>query len=143
MAMNDRQFAIASLLMQENLRGIAAGKVQRWEVVKWAVTVNLAVTAALASSANLHKWSLLFSIFAGAVSLTSVYLLSHYNRRTTGYRKMFDVICDRLVADGIKIDSFVGQSIHHPKGRLHDWQELSAHAATIIISSSPVFLVAL
>jgi hypothetical protein len=40
-AMQDQDFQIASLLLQDQQRLIAAGKVQRWDVVKWTIAVNL------------------------------------------------------------------------------------------------------
>ena len=44
--MQDQDFAIASLLLQDQQRLIAAGKVQRWDVVKWTTAVNLALATA-------------------------------------------------------------------------------------------------
>ena len=39
--MTDKAFAIACLLLQDQRSLIAAGKAQRWDVVKWVVAVNL------------------------------------------------------------------------------------------------------
>jgi hypothetical protein len=45
----DQDFHIASLLLQDQQRLIAAGKVQRWDVVKWTIAVNLALGTASVS----------------------------------------------------------------------------------------------
>ena len=47
-SVQDHDFAIASLLLQDQQKLIAAGKVQRWDVVKWTITVNLALATASA-----------------------------------------------------------------------------------------------
>jgi hypothetical protein len=43
---NDQQFQILLGILDDRRRLIAALKLQRWGVVKWAVTVNVALTAA-------------------------------------------------------------------------------------------------
>jgi len=78
-------------------RLIAAGKVQRWDVVKWGVTVNVALATATAAipfegAFDLFGLAVPFSFIpfglAVVVAFVSWLLVSHYNRRTTGARSI-------------------------------------------------------
>jgi hypothetical protein len=86
MADASESLQLALIYLQDTQRIIAAGKVQRWEVLKWAVTVNLAFAAAGAAT-KIGAWPLfgLFS-FCVLVAITSMFLLNHYNNRITGAR---------------------------------------------------------
>src|SRR5215831_12939814 len=81
--------------LDDQRRLIAAGKVQRWDVVKWGVTINVALAAATAAIPFEGAFDLLgsavpFSLIpfglAVVVALVSRRLVLHYNRRTTGAR---------------------------------------------------------
>ena len=67
-------------------RLIAAGKVQRWDVVKWGVTVNVA----LATATAVIKFNVAFSSISFAlavlVAFVSWQLVSHYNVRVARAR---------------------------------------------------------
>jgi hypothetical protein len=45
-AMTQEDFKFASAMLDNRQGMIAAGKLQRWDVVKWTVTVNVALAAA-------------------------------------------------------------------------------------------------
>ncbi len=47
----DKIFQVIAAALDDCRRLIAAGKVQRWDVVKWGVTVNTALGAAAATPA--------------------------------------------------------------------------------------------
>ena len=82
--MTDKEFAVACLLLQDQQRLIAAGKVQRWDFVKWTVTVNLAFAAAsLGIAEGAGGLFFLFTILVAAAGGGLVY---HYNKRMTGAR---------------------------------------------------------
>ena len=82
------QIAAASLLLQDQQRLIAAGKVQRWDVVKWTTAVNLALATA---SVSIGTGGGLFFLSAVFVALAGGALVYHYNRRMTGARRDADM----------------------------------------------------
>jgi hypothetical protein len=83
--MTPEDFKIACLCLEDCNLLIAAGKIQRWDVVKWAVTTNLALATAsiLLRSAHAGGMFFFFSLLVAAAGATLVY---HYNRRMTGAR---------------------------------------------------------
>jgi hypothetical protein len=88
-------------------RLIAAGKVQRWDVVKWGVTVNVALaTAAALIKSNVAFSSILFAI-AVLVAIVSWQLVSHYNIRVTRARNDAKYLVERLRDKGIDYDSII------------------------------------
>jgi hypothetical protein len=135
-------FQLACLYLQDQQRYIAAGKVQRWEVMKWAVTVNLALAAASAAT-DASKWALFG--FCILVSITSIYLLYHYNHRITEVRKAADEIMDRLLAEHPDIEKFVGHERYPTEQdelKKHDKQEMTLFYYVIGFSILPAFYVA-
>ena len=58
--MNEHEFHVACAILDDDRKLIAAGKSQRWDVIKWAVTVNVALATAsiiaVRESANAGKW---------------------------------------------------------------------------------------
>jgi hypothetical protein len=50
--MSDKEFQVLCATLEDQRRLIAAGKAQRWDVVKWGVSINLglATVAAVAGS---------------------------------------------------------------------------------------------
>jgi hypothetical protein len=78
--MNDREFYIVTSALDDNRKLIAAGKIQRWDVVKWGFTVNVAL-ATVAAAFRTH-YRAYFGL-AVAVAIASCYLVLHYNRRMT------------------------------------------------------------
>jgi hypothetical protein len=83
-SMDDREFSVVCSALDDCRRLIAAGKLQRWDVVKWSVTVNLALAAV--SISHVGATIPLF-ILAAAVSLGGGLLAWHYNSRMTGARQ--------------------------------------------------------
>jgi hypothetical protein len=62
-------------------RVIAAGKVQRWDVVKWGVTVNAALAALAATVTIPLRGAVGLFVIAVVVALMSWRLMSHYNNK--------------------------------------------------------------
>jgi hypothetical protein len=135
------EFKFACDCLQDCQRYIAAGKVQRWEVMKWAVSVNLILTtAALATSAS--KWAMF--IFCVFVSGVSIYLLHHYNWRMTKVRSRVQSIVDLLYIDHPNIKKFDGDepySTDLEKLKEHDKQEMTLFFWVIALSAIPAFCV--
>jgi hypothetical protein len=126
-------------------RLIAAGKVQRWDVVKWGVTVNVALaTAAALIKSNVAFSSILFAI-AVLVAIVSWQLVSHYNIRVTRARNDAKYLVERLRDKGIDYDSIIGKNTasEYSKGFDYDKEELQRFK--LILFSSPIlpFLVTL
>jgi len=120
-------YAIVSSALDDCRRLIAAGKIQRWDTVKWGVTVDLglaAVSAAL-TSANFVRSFALF-VLAAAVSFAAWYLMRHYNRRITGARRDATRLARVLTQNGIKFDELVGHNVEeaYASGEAYDEAEL-------------------
>ena len=80
-----QRFSIVQAQLEDGGRLIAALKVQRWEVLKWAVALNLGlITAWVALRA---PPSLVFTGLASGVALGAFVLIPHYNKRATGARR--------------------------------------------------------
>src|SRR5262245_21877900 len=100
----------------DNQRLIAAGKVQRWEVLKWVTTVNIALataSAVISREGTVLVWQ--FFLATVVMAVVGLLLLWHYNNRITGARGY--------------------------GGRLYDWQELSIFSFVILLSMVPAFLI--
>jgi len=76
----DREFQVITSALDDYRRLIAAGKVQRWEVVKWGVTVNLALATAAAAVQWEHNVVSVLFWLAFAVSIGSQLLVLHYKQ---------------------------------------------------------------
>ena len=126
-------------------RLIAAGKVQRWDVVKWGVTVNVALATAAAAikfkgAFNLFGLAVPFSLIpfllAVLVAFTSWLLVLHYNRRATGARTTATHLVCQMKRKGIDYDSILGTNVasEYSKGSEYDSQELNLFTVILILS---------
>jgi hypothetical protein len=119
-------------------RLIAAGKVQRWDVVKWGVTVNVA----LATAAALIKFSVVFSSISFAIAVLVAFvswqLVSHYNDRVTGARNSSIHLVDQMRGKGIDYNTITGMNVasDYSTGRNYDKEELQRFK--LILFSSPI-----
>jgi len=104
--MQDRDFAFASLLLQDQQRLIAACKVQRWDVVKWTVAVNLALATASVGIGTAGA-GIIIVVFTVLVALGGWVLVRHYNRRVTGARRDADKIVAYFRDDGIDLSKII------------------------------------
>ena len=95
MTKDEEELKVIYSALDDQRRLIAAGKVQRWDVVKWGVTVNVGLATAAAAipfkgAFNLFGLAVPFSLIpfllAVLVAFTSWLLVLHYNRRATGAR---------------------------------------------------------
>jgi hypothetical protein len=137
----DQDFQIASLLLQDQQKLIAAGKVQRWDVVKWTTAFNLALAAASASIGKPGAGVIIF-FFTVAVAVAGGYLVSHYNRRITGAREDAKKVTAYFREEGIDLS----QIIPEDKARAdrapewYDAEELSVFAYIIAFSILPALI---
>jgi hypothetical protein len=138
--MNDQEFQIACLYLQDCQRLIAAGKLQRWDVVKWTLTVNFALATA---SGIAHKAQGFFLFLSVLVAVLGFILIVHYNQRITRAREDSNKPVTYLMNNGIKIEA-IGGSPATNSGVwlwLYDFPELAAFAyAVFFISIMPALV---
>lgn len=140
---NDREFQVIASALDDCRRLIAAGKVQRWDVVKWGVAFNIGLgTVAVA-------WGHHVSLFwlGVAVSIASLLLVGHYNKRITGARETATILTDRLKWFGINYDAIAHakrtKAISYSAGEYYDWRELLIFSAILVVSPFLVLVVRL
>jgi hypothetical protein len=92
---------------------IAAGKAQRWEVLKWTVTVNLALaTASIAlrrSTDGSTTTSGGFLSLAFFVAVIGALLILYYNDRMTKARNESVRIAEYLIGKGLNYAAISGK----------------------------------
>jgi hypothetical protein len=139
--MQDRDFAIASLLLQDQRRLIAAGKVQRWDVVKWTVAFNLALATASVSIGTAGA-GIIIVVFTVLVALGGWVLVRHYNRRVTGARRDADKIVAYFRDAGIDLSKIipVAQNGADRPPEMYDTEELYIFGSIIALSILPALL---
>ena len=144
---DDREFQVTTSALDDCRRLIAAGKVQRWDVVKWGVTVNTALATFAASAHSIAPF-----LFALAVALAGQLLVWHYNKRMTGARNTATTLTNRLREFDIGYNNITGAKAPetnrfwdylsrfkpagvYSAGEGYDWQELLIFSATLWASS--------
>jgi hypothetical protein len=119
---------------------IAAGKSQRWEVVKWATAVNLALAsvAATKDGAALLPNARSFSLLVAAVALILIVLAT---KRMNGARKRLEAVNAwyAKVLDVIDVRRNILQE-QKPNlrfwGLLHEGGELAAYALALLLPTA-------
>ena len=139
--MQDRDFAFASLLLQDQQRLLAAGQVQRWDVVKWTIAVNLALATASVSIGTAGA-GIIIVVFAVLVALGGWVLVHHYNRRITGARGDADKVAAYFRDAGIDLSKIipVAQDRADRPPEMYDAEELSIFGSIIALSILPALL---
>jgi hypothetical protein len=145
-SLEDKEFEIAIGILEDCRRLIAAGKVQRWEVLKWGVSVNLALAVA-ASTSDLIKLPTerkQFLLYIGiAVLLACFWLIVHYNTRMTRARRQTRRIAAWLLERGLDYYAIagVGRSDYSRAGKDYDFGELTTFLIVLAASVFAIFLV--
>jgi hypothetical protein len=137
-AVQDQDFAIASLLLQNQQRLIAAGKVQLWEVVKWTIAVNLALAIASVGIGTAGA-GILIVLFTVLVALGGGALVYHYSRRITGARRDADRVTAYFREAGIDFSKIIPLERALGDGA-YDAEELSIFGSVIVLSILPALL---
>jgi hypothetical protein len=127
---SDKELQIILSVLDDCRRLIAAGKVQRWDVVKWGVTVNVALATVAAAIQFAVPFSLIPVLLAVLVAFVSWLLVLHYNRRLTGARDTTTHLVDQIKRKGIDYDTIIGKSVafDYSQGPEYDKQELTVVA---------------
>jgi hypothetical protein len=120
-------------------RYIAAYKTQRWDVVKWGVSVNLALAVAAATPA-LAEIRIYLLVLSCGVAAASWLLVLHYNRRVTGIRNQAVTIIGWMKERGVDYDSIISQNTKdaYSRGEGYDFQELILFMS--ILAASPILV---
>jgi hypothetical protein len=141
--MDTIEFAVLASTLDDNRRLIAAGKVQRWDVVKWGVTVNLALAALSASLPLSLVRSFALFLLAVLASLAAGYLVQYYNRRMTEARKGAVHLAEILTKKGIQFDQLVGGpgfAKAYAAGENYDKEEMNMFGIILAIAPLSVFV---
>jgi hypothetical protein len=129
--MTDQQLQLAFSALDTWRQVIAAGKTQRWDVVKWAVTVNLGLTTV---SAAIEKLGLIPFALACLVALASIFLVLHYNNRMVGARRAAQETVNWMKNNGLDCDPILGSV--DTTSKYYDKQELIIFS--LILSASAI-----
>jgi hypothetical protein len=141
--MDANDFSVVSSALDDYRRLIAAGKIQRWDVVKWGVTVDLAL-AAVSASLTPQTFVRSFALFvlAAAASLAAWFLMRHYNQRMTRARQDATHLVRMFKKNGIKFDELVGHDSEqaYAAGEAYDREELITFGAILAVAPLLVFV---
>jgi hypothetical protein len=136
----EKEFAIAVGILEDSRKLIATGKIQRWDVVKWSVTVNIALAVAAAAPA-LAEVRLCLLILSWGVAYASWRLVVHYNQRMTDTQGQVKTVVKRLRDKNVDYNAIAdhnvedGYSISRERYDLTDFYVLFA-----ILAGSPVLV---
>ena len=121
MTKDEEELKVIYSALDDCRRLIAAGKVQRWDVVKWGVAVNVGLATAAAIPFE-GAFSFVPFGLAVLVAVVSWLLVLHYNRRTTGARNDAKHLVCQMKQKGIDYDSILGTNVasEYSKGSEYD-----------------------
>jgi hypothetical protein len=139
----EREFQVAFSGIDDCRKLIAAGKIQRWDVVKWAVTVELALSAA-AITFHKPKAETSYCAFFALSLLTSIaagLLVWHYNRRMTGARKTATHLVKWLHDQGMPYDKIMHYETakDYAKGWTYDKEKLIIFSGVLALQLHSLF----
>jgi hypothetical protein len=125
-SLKDRDFEFACGVLDDDRSLIAAGKTQRWEVLKWTVTVNVGIAALLAARGGVGG---ILTVLAFIIAVIGIALIQHYNSRMTKARAEANNILSLFDRSGVNLDLIQPgwrDYQKHPDLKTYDWQELYA-----------------
>jgi len=128
----------ALLSALDDYRGVvAAGKVQRWDVLKWAVAVNLGFATASVVWDQKAPW--LFFALTLAVVTAGIGLIFYYTLRMTRTRELMAKLADKLAEDCLDVRK-VEKEQRDPKSFCYDKEELILFPTVIVLSAIPIII---
>jgi hypothetical protein len=136
----DIRFALG--VIDDNQRLVAAGKAYRWDVVKWAVTLNVALAGASTALRQQHTASGPFLLFAIGVAAGAIWLVYEVNRRMTITRND-GVAPEQYLIEHHNIDvkGITGKEPVTEFSWAHDRSEIWTYYAVVVASVLPTFIV--
>jgi len=135
---DEQNFDFAMAILADSQAYIADHKKRRWEMVKWGVSVNLAFATATAVKSQRDDYLSFFLFVMGmAISLASVYIIVHLNRRMTRTRLQGKRVSIWLEDKGVDVEGITGEKPRdaYPLGEKHDYAEM--WTATIVLLLIP------
>jgi hypothetical protein len=125
-------------VLDDHRRLIAAGKALRWDIVKWAVTVNIALAAAsVALKQQDTNVKGLFCLLALVVIILSVSLMWEITRRMTATRNDSLVPARYLIKQNIDVVSVTEEQLPREYTWYYDIEELGIYVAILLVSAFP------
>jgi hypothetical protein len=138
------QLKVALDLIEDCRRVIAAGKSQRWDVLKWAVAINLAIPAAIiAIKPYVVVIAFLFFAFSVLVAIIGSVLIFHYTTRMTGARNNAAKAYEFIETSGVNLNAMSKDKLTTEVTFCYDAQELVIFPVILLVSCIPSLLVAL
>ena len=117
-------------VIDDHRRLIAAGKTHRWDIVKWAVTINVALAGASVTLVKLQSQAstpisnqLMFFLIAVGVFLLTICLMWEVTRRMTAARNDSRKPLEYLARKQIDVLAVTGEGVPPPYPQNYDWQE--------------------
>jgi hypothetical protein len=140
--MSDKEFQVVCATLEDQRRLIAAGKAQRWDVVKWGVSINLALATVAAVAGSKPDGKAIVSVsmvlFALAWVIVGVcfLLIWHYNRRMLFARQTAVTIVNYFKQDNIDYNALFKIDLQgeYSKGWRFDKEELIVFIIILIMS---------
>jgi hypothetical protein len=132
---NEHEFHASSAILEDCRKLIATGKAQRWDVIKWAVTINVGLaTASIALRDHPNAGSRLFWFALGVAFIAGV-LVAHYNNRMKNTRNESVKTEKYLLRNDVDFAAITGRP---PQcvGFFYDWQRLQRWEALLSRSRS-------
>lgn len=102
------QLAVVLSFLEDARRVIEGGKGRRWEVFKWAVSINVLLIPAALAHKNFRFPAVAFDISAIVISALALWIIHHYDRRISGARKRSHGLVRWIRANVIDISSVTG-----------------------------------
>jgi hypothetical protein len=141
MGQQDDEIRFALSVIDDHRRLVAAGKMHRWDMVKWAVTVNIALAGASVTlgqqDGNVKG---LFCLLAFGVVILSVSLMWEITRRMTAARNDSLAPEKFLIEQGVDVVRVTGNRPPQKYELSYDKQELRIYVLILLASASPAFL---
>jgi hypothetical protein len=137
----DDEIRFAFGVLDDHRRLIAAGKTHRWDIVKWAVTVNLALAGASVTLRNQSENATeLFWWLALGVAILSGFLMLEITRRMTAARDDSLAPVKFLSDRGINVVKVTGKESPKEHELSYDKQEALIYLVILFASAAPAFL---
>jgi hypothetical protein len=134
--MTEDQFKFAMASLEDNRRLIAAGKSQRWDVIKWAIALNVALATA-STAIPQPTAALTIFVFTMINSLIAEMLVFYYTKRVTGARNNSVTVYNYLTRNNIDCAEISGKDTMTDRDWRHDFGELMLFGSILLLSSVP------